>query len=95
MPLIRIGVRKQLPYYMQLDEAMGLKDLNQLTLGIHTENTSLKILSEPAASAEVLYTTGKTAPLALVLLEKLENGEGTWYKVQSEAAVAEDFYLSL
>lgn len=82
---------KAASYYMQLDEAMGLKDLNQLTLGIHTENTSLKILSEPAASAEVLYTTGKTARLALVLLEKLENGEGTWYKVQSEAAVAEDF----
>ena len=94
MPLIRIG-EKAASYYMQLDEAMGLKDLNQLTLGIHTENTSLKILSEPAASAEVLYTTGKTAPLALVLLGKLENGEGTWYKVQSEAAVAEDFTYPL
>lgn len=33
----------------------------------------------------------KRRPLAFVLLEKIENGEGSWYKVQSEAAVAEDY----
>lgn len=82
---------KAASYYMQLDEAMGSKDLNQLTLGIHTQNVSLSIYSEPSSASAVLYSTGKTAPLAFVLLEKIENGEGSWYKVQSEAAVAEDY----
>ena len=82
---------KAASYYMKVDEALGSQDRDRLALGLHTEYESLSVMQQPSAFSSVLYTTGKSAPLSFVLLEKVENEEGTWYKIQSEAALAEDY----
>ena len=74
-------------YYMQLDEALGFKDRNTMTIGIHQSNTSMKVYRDKDETSEVLYETGRTAPMAMILLEK----EGDWFKVQSEKAQNGDF----
>lgn len=76
---------KAAQYYLKIDEIFGYKDFNSETLAIKTSTENVSVYLTPSTESTVIYTTGTMPDFAFVVLEKIENQEGIWYKVQSEA----------
>lgn len=65
---------------------MGDKDHNRYALGI-VKNTGVSIYKNADRKSEAVYSIKKGYDAALILLEKLENKDGVWYRVQSDPSL--------
>lgn len=77
---------KAAQYYYEMDNAMGKKDNNQYALGISL-NKKVSVYKEASKKSDVIYTTNKGYESSFILLEKITNKDGTWYRVQSDPAL--------
>ncbi|MFV0380172.1 MAG: glucosaminidase domain-containing protein [Anaerorhabdus sp.] len=78
---------KAAQYYFKIDEIFDFKDFNSNSIGIKNSSSSVKVYANPSDEASVLYETGKMEGFSFVLLDKISNSYGNWYKVQSEATL--------
>ncbi|MFV0479097.1 MAG: glucosaminidase domain-containing protein [Anaerorhabdus sp.] len=81
---------KAAQYYLTIDEIFGFKDYNSETLGIKTSTDNVIVYLNPSEESSVLYQTGVMPDFAFVLLDEVENSDGKWYKIQSEATYTQD-----
>ena len=75
---------KAAQYYAYIDDMLGNKDENAYTIGIKEGIQSVYIYEEASYNAKILYETGANEQYAFILLEKVSNTYGTWYKVQMD-----------
>lgn len=75
---------KAAQYYAYIDDMLGNKDENAYTIGIKEGIQSVYIYEEASYNAKILYETGANEQYAFILLEKVSNAYGTWYKVQMD-----------
>lgn len=76
---------KAASYYYKIDSSMGSKDNNQYALGI-SEGKSVNIYKTASTKSDVLYATDAGYDSSFILLEKVKNKSGTWYRIQSDMA---------
>ncbi|MEG0526487.1 MAG: glucosaminidase domain-containing protein [Longicatena sp.] len=77
---------KAAQYYYQIDAALGSKDLDQYAIGI-SQQKEVSVYTKAAKKADTLYTIPKGYEGSFILLEKVKNKNGTWYRVQSDVAL--------
>lgn len=77
---------KAAQYYYEIDEAMGKKDNNQYALGVSL-NKKISIYKEANKKSDVIYTMKEGYESSFILLEKITNKDGTWYRIQSDPAL--------
>lgn len=80
---------KAAQYYYQIDQALQEKDKDQYAIGISLSN-KVDVYTEAKANSPVIYTIEKGYESAFLLLEKIKNADGTWYRVQSDPALDEN-----
>ena len=80
--------------YRQLDAASGSNDGNSVQLGIRTVENETIVYREPDSSAPI-YTTGEMPDMAFVILDEVENDEGKWYEIQSDATLDDERNVDL
>ena len=77
---------KAAQYFYEMDHAMGDRDHNRYALGI-VKNTGVSIYKNADKKSDAVYSIKKGYDAALILLEKLENRDGVWYRVQSDPSL--------
>ena len=77
---------KAAQYYYEIDHAMGDKDHNQYALGI-TKKQEVNVYTNASEKSKVLYSMKKGYEASFILLEKVTNKDGTWYRIQSDPAL--------
>lgn len=77
---------KAAQYYYEIDEAMGHKDQDQYALGIST-GKQVPVYKKAGNKSDVLYAIKEGYDGSFILLEKIKNKDGTWYRVQSDEAL--------
>lgn len=77
---------KAAQYFYEMDHAMGDRDHNRYALGI-VKNTGVSIYKNADKKSDGVYSIKKGYDAALILLEKLENRDGVWYRVQSDPSL--------
>ena len=80
--------------YRNLDETMGTGDGDSVQIGIRTVENEAIVYREPNTSSPI-YTTGEMPDMAFVILDEIENDDGTWYEIQSDATLDEDGSVDL
>lgn len=76
-------------YYL-LDKKLGMEDFNKYTIGIKDISNEINIYKNPNSESEILYSTDKQKDTSFIILETINNDEGQWYKIQSDAALNDD-----
>lgn len=77
---------KAAQYYYEIDAALGKRDENQYALGI-TNGKETTLYKDASTKSSVYYKIEKGYEGSFILLEKVKNEEGTWYRVQSEESL--------
>lgn len=77
---------KAAQYYYDIDHAMGGKDNNQYALGIALDKP-ISVYKDANKKSNVIYRAEKGYESSFILLEKITNTDGTWYRVQSDPAL--------
>lgn len=80
---------KAAQYFYEMDHAMQDKDHNHYALGI-VKNAGVSIYKNAEKKSDAVYSIKKGYDAALILLEKLENKDGVWYRVQSDPSLDKD-----
>ncbi len=80
--------------YRNLDETMGTGDGDSVQIGIRTVENEAIVYREPNTSSPI-YTTGEMPDMAFVILDEIENDDGTWYEIQSDATLDDDGSVDL
>ncbi len=81
---------KAAQYYAYIDDTLGNKDENAYTIGVKEGVQSVPIYEEANHDANVLYETGMQEEYAFIILEKIANASGTWYKIQMDLSTNDD-----
>lgn len=77
---------KAAQYYYEMDKAMGGKDENQYALGIST-GEEVSVYKTATDKKDAIFKVDKGIEYAFVLVEKVVNDDGTWYRIQSDPAL--------
>ncbi|MFQ7539513.1 MAG: SH3 domain-containing protein, partial [Clostridium sp.] len=77
---------KAAQYFYEMDHAMGDQDHNRYALGI-VKSSGVSIYKNADTKSDVIYRIKKGYDAALILLEKVENKDGSWYRVQSDPSL--------
>ena len=80
--------------YRILDEALGTGDGNSVQIGIRTVENEAIVYRNPSTDMPI-YTTGEMPDMAFVILDEIENDEGKWYEIQSDATLDENGAVDL
>lgn len=80
--------------YRNLDEMMGTEDGDSVQIGIRTVENEAIVYREPNSSMPI-YTTGEMPDMAFVILDEIENDEGKWYQIQSDATLDDEGSVDL
>ena len=80
--------------YRDLDEELGTKDCDHVKIGIRTVEDETIVYQEPDGRVP-LYATGSMPDMAFVILDEIENENGKWYKIQSDATLDESRMVDL
>lgn len=76
-------------YYYLIDSDMGTKDYNDYALGI-SERKGVHVYQKASTKSDVLYATSEGYDSSFILLEKVKNKEGTFYRVQSDTSLTKE-----
>ena len=74
--------------YFSLDRALGLQDYNYYQLGVL--NSKAQAYSGPSTSSKWIYEYPE-AEDAVVIVGEVKNGNETWYKVQSDLNIDQNY----
>ena len=77
---------KAAQYFYEMDHAMGDQDHNRYALGI-VKSSGVSIYKNADTKSDVIYRIKKGYDAALILLEKVENKDGSWYRLQSDPSL--------
>lgn len=80
---------KAAQYYYRIDSSMGGKDDGRYALGI-SDHKGVKVYKTASTKADVLYEVSASYDASFILLEKVKNKSGTWYRVQSDTSLSKD-----
>ncbi len=80
--------------YRQLDNLLGTGDGNSVQIGIRTVENEAIVYKEPNTDTPI-YTTGEMPDMAFVILDEIENDDGTWYEIQSDATLDDEKNVDL
>ena len=75
---------KEASYYYNFDKAYGMQDYQKYTVGIKGNNGNYNIKKEASTTSKSLYQTTKNKNIPFIILDTVQNSEGTWYKVQTD-----------
>lgn len=79
---------KAAQYYYEIDHAMGDKDKNQYALGI-TKGKKTTVYQEASKKSKPIYSMKEGYEATFILLEKITNKDGIWYRIQSDPALTD------
>lgn len=77
---------KAAQYAFEIDEALKGLDQDQYCLGI-TNQKEIMVYQEASTKSTGIYRVKKGSVFSFILLERIENKEGTFYRVQSDPAL--------
>lgn len=80
---------KAVHYAFKMDEANGFKDKNIYSIGILKE-TNIAIREQPKKDSPVIQDIANGQDFAFVLLDKIEDKNETYYRIQTESALNSD-----
>ena len=80
--------------YRILDEYTEAGDGNSVQIGIRTVEDQTIVYRDPSTEMPI-YTTGEMPDMAFVILDEVENDEGRWYEIQSDATLDENGSVDL
>lgn len=83
---------KAAQYYQEIDAQLGKKDLNQYAYGIGN-TSSIEIKDQASKDGKTLYSTPDGYEVSFILLEKITNTEGTWYRIQTDPSYDQNHQL--
>ena len=61
-----------------------MQDYQKYTVGIKGNNGNYNIKKEASTTSKSLYQTTKNKNIPFIILDTVQNSEGTWYKVQTD-----------
>lgn len=76
-------------YYYTIDQAMGSKDYNNYALAI-SERDGINVYKHASSESDVLYHTVDGYDSALIVLDKVKNKDGSFYRVQTDISLQKD-----
>lgn len=79
---------KAAAFYRKFDQAMGKRDTDFTLMIKEVDHAS--IYAQPDRNSTVLYETPKLKYHSFYVLDTIENSQGTWYKIKSDAPISAD-----
>ena len=76
--------------YRQMDERFGSPDGDTVTIAVKSSDVSVPVYSEASSLSPVLYRTKQNPDFAAAVIETIENDEGTWYRILSDATLDDE-----
>lgn len=74
---------KAAQYYYEIDHALGDQDNNRYALGI-AKTSGVSVYESASEKSKAIYQIKQGYDASFILLEKIENKDGSWYRVQSD-----------
>ena len=80
--------------YRELDRELEAGDGYSTQIGIRTVENETVVYKDPSSESPI-YMTGSMPDMAFVILDEIENDDGEWYQIQSDATLDENRSVDL